>query len=238
MHIVRESKSPPPPPPPEKFLGPFAPPDVQLDGTHPSGLGSGHGGRLDADPDPPPPRRSKVLRRSGPHFTFGPNLAPKALEKIFWHPVGGNIWLHPLCVCSKCSEFYGEFKCARKTGKQFSPLTFPNQPPPHPQIWLLGPDPQWVNFFKTPDSSFFWTTNPGPLLQPFERQVGGQGARPKHAMAACDGLVQVVQMCRGERWAPPSLGATSRGVEMPRISCEGDEGAAWDVSMLAEGRQL
>ena len=49
-------------------------------------------------------------------------------------------------VGSKCSEFYGDFKYACKTGKKIFTADL------CPQTWLLGPDPQWVNFFsKTPN---------------------------------------------------------------------------------------
>ena len=70
---------------------------------------------------------------------FGPNLAPKALELFCFLVYGGRNLLHPLCVFSKCSEFCGEFKCACKTGKKFSPLTFPTQPFPKSDCWDWTP---------------------------------------------------------------------------------------------------
>ena len=64
--------------------------------------------------------------------------------------------LHPLCVCSKCSEFCGEFKCACKTGGGNSPLTFPTKPsPPPPKSGCWGLDPQWVNCFQKPHICVF-----------------------------------------------------------------------------------
>ena len=44
--------------------------------------------------------------------------------------LGGKNRLHPLCVCSKCSEFYGELRYACTPGEYFLPLTFAPSPPP------------------------------------------------------------------------------------------------------------
>ena len=84
-------------------------------------------------PPPPPPTPWGVQRVEEVWTTFGPNLAPKAPETFFWHTLGAKNWLHPLCVCSKCSELYGEFKYACKTGKFFSLLT----PPPKVWVWAI-----------------------------------------------------------------------------------------------------
>ena len=79
---------------------------------------------------PPPPREVQSVEEIW--TTFGPNLAPQAPDFFFWHTVGGKNLLHLPCVCSKCSECYGEFKYACKPGTKVLPLTFPPQPPPPP----------------------------------------------------------------------------------------------------------
>ena len=95
-------------------------------------------GGSDADVDPPhPPIQFVEVVRT----TFGPNLALKApgfFLRHMWHMMEYKDLRHPLCVCSKCSEFCGEIR-----EKFFTPDLPPPSPPPPPfRISLLRLDPQ------------------------------------------------------------------------------------------------
>ena len=93
-----------------------------------------NGGQPDSDldtnpspPRPPPLGVSKMLRWSGPH------LAPTwrcRRRKCFFLTIrwGVKFCFRPMCVYSKCSEFYGEFKYASKHEFFLEPLTFPTPP--------------------------------------------------------------------------------------------------------------
>ena len=102
--------------------------------------------RSDPDLDTPPPIPSspwdvqfvEVVRT-----TFGPNLVLKA--PIFFLVYGGGQKFTSPSVCMLNSNVHA------KRGP--SPPSAP--PPPPKKIWLLGLEPQWVNFFLKPHICLF-----------------------------------------------------------------------------------
>ena len=67
-------------------------------GPHTIGAGVGHGGDLGSvRPDPPSPQGVQNVEEVW--TTFGPNLVPKAPEKVLAYGGGGRIsFFYPLCV--------------------------------------------------------------------------------------------------------------------------------------------
>ena len=96
-------------------------------------------------PQTPPPGRSEALRRSGPHLAQ--TWCQRRWKNFFQEWWGVRIDFTLCAYAQDAQNFVWNSNMHAEQEKKFTPDLLPPKPPPPPPIWLLGLDPEGVNFF-------------------------------------------------------------------------------------------